>query len=163
MVSLIIVFAGITTAQIWKLRVVAEEVAVAHMVGTLRSALAMQVVERVTSRGVAAVEQLAGINPIPLLRKEPPNYVGELDGPDPARIPGYSWYFDRTSRQLIYRVQNGERLDTRLDGPARIRFRVELSFEDRDGNGRYSRGLDRLSGVDVKPVEPYRWELPNEE
>lgn len=56
-------------------------------------------------------------------------YLGELDDPSPAEIAPRSWYFDTSSRELIYRVVMDDAFSTDLDGPARIRFALR---------GRYS-------------------------
>lgn len=52
----------------------------------------------------------------------PTGYVGELDRPDPAAVPGGSWYFDSGKGHLVYRVRSKRYFRSTLNGPPRMRL-----------------------------------------
>lgn len=91
------------------------------------------------------------------LAQVPRTYLGVLRRPDPARIQGGYWYFDGSARALVYQVRNPERVTGGLAGPARIRWTVLLRYEDQNRNGVYDPGVERIEGVQLVPLEPYRW------
>ncbi len=157
MICLILIFIWIAAEKIWELRVAAERTGVASTIGTLRSALGMQVAGRAVKQGIPAVIALEGSNPMDLLRVPPPNYIGELANVDPASVGGGRWYFDLDKRVLIYRVQFEEGFSSSLTGPARIRLAIRVAYDDTDGNGRFDPGRDQLRNVSLHLLEPYRW------
>lgn len=162
-VALIAILWLVAIDRILRLRIDAERVAMLQVLGGLRSALGLEVAERVVRRGLASVVELQGSNPMALLAETPHNYAGELDAPDPASVPPGSWYYDRRSRLLVYRVRHPEAFEGGpAQGPPRARFRVEVVWRDRDGDGRLDPGVDGIGGVRLAPVEPYRWKTGRE-
>ncbi len=157
MAALVLVFITIAIDRIWELRMAAERAGVEHTIGTLKSALGLEVVTRIMRGGLERLADLDGSNPIELLKQPPDNYIGELDTPDPTRLEGYSWYFDREQKLLIYRVANGEILQSPLSGPARIRFAVRFDYRDRNGDGAFSPQEDTVRGINLVPAEEFRW------
>ncbi|WP_293174985.1 prepilin-type N-terminal cleavage/methylation domain-containing protein [Oceanithermus sp.] len=157
-VALIAILWFVAIDRMLQLRIDAERVAMLQVLGGLRSALGLEVAERVVRRGLASVTELQGANPMDLLAERPHNYLGELDGPDPAQVPPGSWYFDTRTRTLVYRVRYPEAFEGGpAEGPPRARFRVEVVWRDRDGDGRLDPRVDAVGGVRLAPVEPYRW------
>ncbi len=162
-VALIAVLWFVAIERILQLRIDAERVAMLQVLGGLRSALGLEVAERVVRRGLASVVELQGTNPMDLLAERPHNYLGELEAPDPAGIPPGSWYFDTRTRMLVYRVRYPEAFEGGpAEGPPRARFRVEVLWRDRDGDGRLDPRTDSVGGVRLAPVEPYRWKARRE-
>lgn len=162
-VALIAVLWFVAIDRLLRLRIDAERVAMLQVLGGLRSALGLEVAERVVRRGLASLVELQGANPMALLAETPHNYLGELDAPDPASVPPGSWYYDRRGRVLVYRVRHpGAFEGGPAEGPPRARFRVEVVWRDRDGDGRLDPGVDGIGGVRLAPVEPYRWRAGGE-
>ena len=159
LVILIAIFIYIAATRIWELRLVAEKTGMEHTIGAIQSALGTTLATIVVKEGVEGIIKLDGSNPMRLLEPTASNYLGELKEPDPTRIAGPAWYFDLSQKLLVYRPMAEEHFVTELDGPPRARFRLHLSYADTNGNGRYDPGLDHLSGLQLTPLEPYRWEL----
>jgi len=162
----------------------AERAMVENSITQMNSALrmqAMQVYVDDASDGIAAMRHA---NPVRLLERQPewdvsdqvksarlaamvrarseatlPNYAGELEGDAAAELDAGSWYFDTDSRALVYIVRNAELFRSELPGRARLRYRLELDYDDQDGDGRFTPGVDRFGSVEMQPVDDYQWLL----
>ncbi len=157
-IILVIVFVALAMDRLLPLRGAAEAVSVARNVGVMRSALGIEVGERVVRDGAASLGELHRGNPMEILQSPPANYLGELDGPDPATIEGGHWYFDSHSRELVYRVRWPRYFDSELEGPPRIRWRLLVEYHDRDATGDFTPGADSVSGVRLHSPDRYDWQ-----
>ncbi len=155
--GLVAILVGLVMERLWSYQATAERYAVTYTVAALRQAVGLQLAEVVTGKGLAALAQLDGANPMALLDKPLPNYLGELTASSPETIPSYHWYFDSDSRMLVYRVHNTEAFHNGLGPPARIRLKVRLTYRDGNENGRFDPPSDTFQGLDLVPVEPYHW------
>lgn len=154
-VVIVSVLAVVAIDKIWALRMDAERAAVAQVVGSLRSALGLEVASRAVRNGLLTVPDLAGRNPMDLMAQGPPGYLGELENADPAMLGGGQWYFDTGHGALVYLVRFPGSFETTLQAPPRLRFRVVLRYEDVDDSGRFDAGRDRVHGLDLVPMEPF--------
>ena len=173
---------GTFSARILALYAAAEERAVQATVVNINTALRMYLYQLVIEGRLIDAVQWGGANPMALieqwgrvidagtLEKAPElaglsavatgfssRYLGEFDDPDLATVEGGQWYFDRRARALVYRVQNTEFFRSALKGPARIRFRVALQFDDENNDGEYNSESDALQGAALKPMENFYW------
>ncbi|MGZ3181654.1 MAG: hypothetical protein ACXU8N_04355 [Telluria sp.] len=88
------------------------------------------------------VATLEGINPVTLLQRPPPGYLGELAAPDPRKLAGGSWYFDTNDKSLIYLSNKGKIFTGGMS--KMLKFKVKSSREpsrnagDRDGRQDFS-------------------------
>lgn len=135
----------------------AERVAVLRVEGQLRSTLVMEAAQRIARGRSESITDLSGSNPVNFLLDPPNNYVGELDDGNPGSAPVRHWYFDGTTRRLVYRL--GEpyaigRSASAVDDPA---FSVNVQFADRDGNGRFEASRDELYGVRLTRMAGAEW------
>lgn len=76
---------------------------------------------------------LVGANPMAMLGQVPRNYIGELDAPDPRKLPHGTWYFDREKRVLVY-LLNYEKYFAE-EHPKMLKFKVEFSRKPTFKNG----------------------------
>jgi hypothetical protein len=100
---------------------------------------------------------MAGANPMESLSERPHNYRGEFDAPDPAAMEPGTWYFHRGDGTLCYRVRSESYFQSDLAGAERACFRNQLLFDDLNGDGNYQAEKDKITGLVVTPVRPYRW------
>jgi hypothetical protein len=146
-IILVVVLYVVAVDRILPLRGDAEAAAVATVAGSLRSALGMEVADRIVKQGAGSVAGLDGANPMRYLAERPENYLGEVSGVDPANLPVGNWYFDLETRELVYLVRYGEYFRTDLPGPPRLAFRTELVYNERD----------ELAGVQLKRINTFVW------
>lgn len=135
----------------------AERVTMETVAGTLRSAIGIKIAESIVKSRTAELAVLEGSNPMALLAETPRNYLGELDGADPARLEDGNWYFDRRDKALVYLVHHKGFFSGGQADPPRARFAVRLVYSDRNGNGVFNQGVDEIQGLRLGPMEPYSW------
>lgn len=158
-VILISILYIIGVGKLLEMRVDAESVALENAVGTLRSALSIEVAAHIARDNMQGLYALEGSNPMNRLSEKPRNYLGELAGPDPATIEGGEWYFDTRDATLVYRVKYADHFKTTLLGPPRARFAVRLDYDDVNGNRVFDTGMEEIRGVRLDALESYAWSL----
>jgi general secretion pathway protein G len=91
-------------------------------------------------------------NPMTWLDAPVPGYRGEFVATAKVEVPGASWYYDRTRRELIYVAAQSRYLQPDAQRQPRVHFQVKLVHPD----GVPSND-DVVLGVQIVPVQPYRW------
>ncbi len=135
----------------------AERVAVLRVEGQLRSTLVMEAAKRVVRGESARISELEGSNPVNFLLEPPKNYVGELETTETAGAPARHWYFDASSRRLVYRLGEAfgfRRVEETPENPA---FAVRVAFTDADANGIFEPRRDEFYGVRLERVAGIDW------
>lgn len=84
-------------------------------------------------------------------------YRGEVEMEPPPDLQGGEWYFDRGAAALVYRVRNGEYFRSDLPDPPRVRYRLDVRFDDPDGDGQYNPATDRPVDVELRPLDKFTW------
>lgn len=142
----------------------AEAAHVASTIGTLRSALGLEVSERIVEDSLESAAALARSNPMALLASAPGNYAGEVTSAEsPAISPG-DWYFEVDSGQLRYRVRFPRYLaDRPVAEPVELAWMVRLRYLDHNDNGQYDPGTDSLRGIALEALDNPQWADPGED
>lgn len=156
-IVIISVLLVLAISRLLALMVDAERVTMETVAGTLRSSIGMKVAESIVKSKVPELQAFEGSNPMALLAETPRNYLGELDGPDPARLEDGNWYFDKRDKTLVYLVRNKGFFTGGQAQPPRARFAVRVVYSDRNGNGVFDKGADEIEGLRLGPMEPYSW------
>jgi len=156
-IVIISVLLVLAISRLLALMVDAERVTMETVAGTLRSAIGMKVAESIVRSKVSDLPAFEDSNPMALLAETPQNYLGELDGADPAELENGSWYFDRRDKTLVYLVRHKSFFSGGQANPPRARFALRLVYSDRNGNGVLDPGVDELQGLRLGPVEKYSW------
>lgn len=155
-IVIISVMLVVAISRLLALQVDAERVTMETVAGTLRSSLGMKVAESIVKGKVAELPGYEGFNPMTLLAETPRNYLGELDGVDPAKLQDGNWYYDKRAKTLVYLVRNKGFFTGGLPNPARARFAVSLVYSDKNGNGAFD-AREAIEGLRLNVVEPYTW------
>jgi prepilin-type N-terminal cleavage/methylation domain-containing protein len=156
-IVIISVLMVLAISRLLALMVDAERVTMETVAGTIRSAIGMKVADSIVKSKLSDLPALVGSNPMALLAETPRNYLGELDGTDPAKLENGNWYFDRRDKTLVYLVRNKIFFVGGQREPPRARFKVGMVYSDRNGNGVFDEGVDEVQGLRLGPMEPYSW------
>ena len=99
------------------------------------------------------------VNDIPMdwLDEKPVNYAGEVSAADAVRPQPGNWYFDKTSRMLIYSVQHSEHFESGGNDRKEVRLKVILRHNRVDPNEGQSGAGDPTDSVSIELAEAYRW------
>lgn len=132
----------------------AEKTAMEQTVGVLRSALRLQIAERLPN-GRQSLLGLIEANPMAWLERKPESYLGDRFGPAPSSIPGGSWYFDLRDKTLVY-VVAGRQFAANNGGRQQIRYQVR-PLANKTQVEMVEADKSSIDGLSLVLLEPYRW------
>lgn len=118
-------------------------------VGALKSAVSLNMLDYVVRNDTHGLASMIGGNPVDLLREPLSGYVGTIDSLSEGSLRSGQWGFDPAAGELVYAA----RFDERGGAVSRLRFirwSIEPLYQDRNGDGRFSLGIDRLESVVLK-------------
>ena len=144
--------------RMWFYQEVAEKAAMEQLAGTLRSALHLQIADKLIKGKTRAVSSLAEDNPMDWLAEQPANYVGERFAPKPGEVAKGNWYYDLKDRQLVYVVARGGHFVPNRQGRKEVRFAVRVVYAPKAAQGgRENADNQEINGVILTLGEPYQW------
>lgn len=161
--SLILIFVVVAILRIWELRIAAERNGVEHLVGTLKSALGIELVQTIVKqKKFGELARYHQSNPMRYLNSAtlPSNYLGEFDTAPEGPMPG-TWYFSREDSALTYRVRFTDYLkNSHPSDPELLQYQVRLNFIDGNQNGKYDPESEVANGIDIVSLHHYSWIVP---
>jgi type II secretory pathway pseudopilin PulG len=134
----------------------AEKAAVEQVRSAVNAGLQFRVAELLVKGREAEIRALADANPMDWLERKPSSYVGAVDAtPGDDVAPPGSWYFDRVTRHLVYRVVRTRHLESPADGI--LRFRVFMNDGELPGGEMLAEPLRGVRRAEFAATTPYRW------
>ena len=121
---IVAILTGVLLLRLMDYREQAELAAVERAVGILRSALVFKSGSLAARGQQDEIDALASSNPVDLLLEKPANYLGEYYAPDNNRLRKGCWYYDRSSKLLVY-LKNSAKIFPQGSTDA-LYFRVEF-------------------------------------
>lgn len=158
-IIVVAVLSGILLGRFLTYQELSEKTAMEQTAGAIRSALTIQMAGLITHGRAEDIAKLADVNPITLLMRKQKNYVGEFYEPDLKEISPGSWYFDLKQRQLVYLIHQGRHFLPDRSGVKRVRYRINVVYNEAVANGSNKNGKRNLGGVILEEVEPYIWDV----
>ena len=146
---LVAVLVGVFLDRALYYRELAEKSAMEQVALDLRSSVNLRVAELVLESRFASLIPLADENPMELLQRKPQNYRGVLAGTGMQAVVTGNWYFDTTSKEVVYYVDSGRYFVPDEQGRKRAAWRVRLV----QGAG----GAAAPQWARLELVRPYRW------
>ena len=141
------------------LEAVAEARALDLTVRSMRTGLMVSIATRLLQGNSDAIEALAKSNPVGAIIDAPPGYIGALYQANPANIHPGQWYFDEDAKCLVYHIVNADYFEGTAGKPVRVRIRLKLNYDDRNGNHAYDAGVDTPTGVGMEILDPPKWKF----
>lgn len=158
-VVIISILATLAINRLLILSVRAEQAAMYSVLGNLRSAIGLQIAAHIARDEMHKIATLAGGNPMDLLAEPPQNYLGVRAPDEQGDIEGGQWVFEHGTNTLIYHVSHKDYFLAQNPGSTVAKFKLQLVFDDIDKNAIYDRRVDRLVGLKLGTLEPYKWTL----
>lgn len=156
-VCIIAILATLLLNRVFLYNEQAEKVAMEQTLGTLRSALHLQVAAYLLNGKTTQIAQLAEENPMNWLAEKPSNYVGEFYTPKEGIIATGSWYYDVPSKNLVYLAHHHENLHVTSSGDYRLQFRAKLTRNPKLAQDGDKSNDNLIDGVVLEPVVKYQW------
>jgi len=151
-IALIAVFAGLLLERLLYYQEAAEKAVMELEANTLKLALQVHVGDLIARNRAVDYAQLARENPVGWMDRPPVGYRGEFDGDVSSQLPKGSWYFDRSSAEVVYVVKLDRNFRRASAGRTRVRWRVK-PIRPEGVAAKHS----MVVGMQLVPVEPYRW------
>jgi general secretion pathway protein G len=102
----------------------AEQTAMEMTVVNMRSGLRWRVAELMIQEKMNEMATLVNQNPIQWLEKPPPNYLGDLNRPNPDTLAKGNWYFDGARHELVYVPKDYRTFEPWRERKPEVRYRV---------------------------------------
>jgi prepilin-type N-terminal cleavage/methylation domain-containing protein len=116
-----------------------------------KTALQIRLAELILERREGDARRLEVENPTFWLSEKPTDYGGSL----PQRPEPGLWYFDESSRELVYVANAARRLAVEpLNGLKQLRFSVKVVYQDVLVSGR---PVHSVAGIALQPAIAYQW------
>lgn len=129
----------------------AERIAMETTVRLIKTGLQIRLAELIIANRQSEAAVLEIEDPVQWLERRPVNYAGVFHA---YATPG-TWYFDEEARHLVYVANAASRLEIDASPGAKIlRFRAKLL---KDRVAAPGGPVERVSGVALAAVQPYRW------
>lgn len=149
-----VVLSILSAVLLQRLNYYQEEAERAHFETTLqiyKTALQIRLAEMIIERRENEAQRLEDENPTLWLSEKPTNYAGDY----PAVPVVGSWYYDKSTRELVYVANTANRLEiAERDGLKQLRFRVQVIRQPVAITGGQVQGI---GGVRLVPAMVYRW------
>jgi general secretion pathway protein G len=147
--TLVAVLVGVFLDRALYYREQAEKSAMERVAHDLRASVNIRAAELVLESRFRDLPALAAQNPMELLDRKPQNYLGVLGNPGVQEVVTPGWYFDPTSKEVVYYVDSGRYFAPDDQGRMRVAWRVKLV----QGVG----GAAAPQWAHLELVQPYRW------
>jgi general secretion pathway protein G len=152
-VSVILLVSGVLLDRFLDYQEAAEKARIELEIVKLKLALQARIGALIAEHREVNYFALARENPVRWLDDPMAGYRGEPGPAEAQLLPRGSWYFDRIDAHLVYLVDSGRHFAPDSEGRKRVRLHVKMV---RARAGARS-GDDAVIGLQVAPVEPYRW------
>jgi general secretion pathway protein G len=145
--TLVAVLIGVFLDRALYYREQAEKSAMEQVAQDLRASVGLRVAELALENRFKELAALADENPMELLARKPQNYLGVLAGPEAQEVITGNWYFDKTSKEVVYCIDLGENFTPDEKGRKRVAWHIVLIPG--------AQGLPQWARFEL--VQPYRW------
>ena len=143
----------------------------------LKSAINVEMMLGVGTGRISSPERLVGANPMDLMLEPPSNYLGAFNQLNTAGMERRVWYFDNSTRELVYLASDPTGLFLIVNGTAvpanEVRFRIQAIYSAHEAGsglpvnalanagapvGAQVQGFD---GIALRPTVPFIWNQVN--
>lgn len=130
----------------------AEKASMEYVVNVLKVGLQARIGHLMAQSQVVDFIAVAHENPVTWVDVPIPGYRGEVVATPDPQMPGGSWYYDRTARELVYVAGLSRYLEHDAQRRPRVHFRVKV-VRPEDAAARD----DMVLGLQLVPAGQYRW------
>jgi general secretion pathway protein G len=149
-IALVAILVGVFLDRALYYRELAERAAMMQVAEDLRSSVNLRTAELALENRFGEIAALRSVNPMDLLAQKPQNYLGVLPSGRVQEVVTGHWYFDITSKEVVYFVDLGRNFVPDERGQRKVSWRVAVD-PGADGTP------DRPRWARLELVRPYQW------
>jgi prepilin-type N-terminal cleavage/methylation domain-containing protein len=128
----------------------AEKTAMEQVAYDLRSSVKLRAAELALTNRFHELAAMPDQNPMDLLESRPQNYLGVLPASGVQEVVTGNWYFDKTSKEVVYFIDLGSNFTPDAKGQKRVAWHVVL-VPGEPGK------TDQPQWARLELVQPYKW------
>jgi general secretion pathway protein G len=152
-ITVILLVSGVLLNRFLYYQEAAEKACIELEIAKLKLALQARIGALIAEHKEVNYFALARENLVKWLDEPMVGYRGEPGPAEAQLLPPGSWYYDRSDAQLVYLVNSGRYFAPDSEGRKRVRLQVKMVRAQAG-----ARSVDdAVIGLQVAPVEPYRW------
>ena len=148
-----VIMYGVLSTRLANVAESAERAAVYGMLGQIRQQVNLRLAKFYMEGAPGKARALINENPFSWISPPSKQYAGEIDDASEGLIEG-QWYFERTAKQLIYRVQRNNKLKIEGKQQRNLRFVLKLN-----GNAADDQRKRAAYSIKIQPVRPFVWDI----
>jgi general secretion pathway protein G len=134
----------------------AEKINMEYTASMIKSGLWMSAASLMMADRGAEVPTLAQQNPINLLAEKPANYLGELDSSKTEAIKGGNWFYDASSKQVVYVVSQRRNFTPVVADDFMVRYSMKVLYSEMEITK--GKQVKYVAGVTLVPLSKYVWQ-----
>ncbi|MEX2130919.1 MAG: type II secretion system protein [Pseudohongiellaceae bacterium] len=149
----------------------------------IQAAVNLELMMAMLASNREVIARYESANPMDFLLETPSNYLGAFYLPDASGLPRRSWYFDQSTNELVYLINDADDVFVMQQGVQiptnELRFKIEIEYRYRDSvtglpvevpesteitevtdatKDQIDTTIRRtLAGMLLRPVTPYVW------
>ena len=150
----IVILYGVLSIRLGSMAESAERAAMYGMLGQIRQQINLRLASFYIEGSPHKAKNLLTENPFNWISPTAKQYAGEIkEGADEKLLEG-RWYFDHSSKQLVYRVQRNKHLKIQGDEQRNLKFVLKLN-----GNAADNLKQGAVYSIKIQSVTPFVWDI----
>lgn len=155
-ISLVAILSTVALDRLFWYQGQAEKANMEYTASMIKSGLWMRAASLMMESRGAEVPKLAQQNPIDLLAEKPANYLGALDSNKSEEIKGGNWFFDTSTKQVVYVVSQRRNFIPAKTDDFMVRYGMKVLYSEMEiTNGKQ---VKYVAGVTLMPLSKYVWQ-----
>ncbi|WP_028470099.1 type II secretion system protein [Neptunomonas japonica] len=152
-VLVIAILYGVLSTRLGRVAESAERAAVYGVLGQVRQQLNLRLAKFYIDGSSDKAKALINENPFSWISPPPSQYAGEVSDATEVLIKG-RWYFDRVTKQLIYRVKRNNNIKIEGGEQRNLRFVLKLNGKAAD-----TQQKSAVYSIKIQAVKPFVWNI----
>jgi prepilin-type N-terminal cleavage/methylation domain-containing protein len=148
-----VILYGVLSTRLANVAESAERAAVYGMLGQVRQQVNLRLAKFYIEGAPGKARALINENPFSWISPPSKQYAGEIDNVADALIEG-QWYFERTTKELIYRVKRNNNIKIEGEQQRNLRFVLKLN-----GNAADDQHKRAVYSIKIQSVNPFVWDI----
>ncbi len=155
-VSIVAISATVALDKLFWYQGQAEKASMDYTANMIKSGLWMSGASLMMANRGAEIPALAQQNPINLLAQKPDNYLGELDGSKTEQLKAGNWFYDTSTKQVDYVVNQRRNFTPAIADDYTVRYGMKIIYSEIEITP--GKKVPYVAGITLVPLSKYNWQ-----